>query len=101
MENDAISRSALIEQIRLMANRSSLGETRPPEISGIEVVGLIINSPALDVAPVVHASLRETGYDEAYCNWGDCTKCGCSNIFGSKYCYNCGARMDGEKNAAD
>lgn len=46
--------------------------------------------------PVVHASLRETGFDEAYCNWGDCTRCGCSNIFPSKYCNECGARLDGD-----
>lgn len=60
--------------------------------------GEVVRLSDIEMKPVVHASQRETGYDEAYCNWGDCTKCGCSNIFGSKYCNDCGARMDGEKN---
>lgn len=72
MENDAISRSALREQIRLMAKQSSLGGTRPAYISGIEVCRLISNAPALDVVPVVRCG---------DCRWYDsafyvCSKCG-------------------------
>ena len=49
------------------------------------------------VRPFVHARLRETGFDEAWCNWGDCSHCGTSNIFpGSKFCMHCGARLDGD-----
>ena len=51
--NGVISRSELIKQIRLMASRTSLGETRPDDISGIEVCGLILNAPALDAVPVI------------------------------------------------
>lgn len=50
----------------------------------------------IEVKPTVHASQRETGFGEAWYNWGDCTNCGCSNIFPSNYCCNCGARMDGD-----
>lgn len=62
-----------------------------------EAVDILDETPTVDAEPVRHASLKETGYDEAWCNWGDCTKCGTSNIFGSKYCNECGAKLDGGK----
>ncbi len=54
----------------------------------------VTSAPTIDAVPVVHAGLRETGMDEAWCSWGDCTNCGHSNIMGSKFCNECGARMD-------
>ena len=48
MNDDLISRKALLKQIRLMANRTSLGETKPAEISGLEVCGLILNAPVVN-----------------------------------------------------
>lgn len=56
---------------------------------------MIDRAPTIDAVPVVHARLKETGWDEAWCSWGDCTSCGHSNAIGSKYCNNCGAKMDG------
>ena len=50
--------------------------------------------PTIDSEPVLHASLKETGMDEAWCPWGDCTNCGESNIMGSTYCNKCGAKLD-------
>lgn len=58
-------------------------------------------APTIDTEPVRHASLKETGYDEAWCNWGDCTNCGTSNIFGSKYCNECGVKLVGGKQDGD
>lgn len=55
----------------------------------------IEEAPTIDAVEVTHAGLIETGMDEAWCSWGDCTNCGYSNIMGSKYCNECGAKLDG------
>ena len=54
----------------------------------------ISNLPTADVAPVRHGRLVSTGYDELYCEFGDCTICGADNPISSRYCPNCGAKMD-------
>lgn len=54
----------------------------------------ISNLPAADVAPVRHGRLVSTGYDELYCEFGDCTICGADNPISSRYCRQCGAKMD-------
>lgn len=66
-----ISREELIKQIRLMANRTSLGETRPEDISGMDVCGLIMSAPALDVAPVVRCRNCESAetFDDRNTLW--------------------------------
>lgn len=51
--DDLISREKLIENIKLLASRSSLGETRPDSISVAEVISLILDAPAVDVVEVV------------------------------------------------
>lgn len=50
--------------------------------------------PAADVAQVRHGRLVSTGYDELYCEFGDCTICGADNPISSRYCRQCGAKMD-------
>ena len=59
--------------------------------------------PAADVAPVVHGRWScddEDGFENL--DW-HCDRCGgsigyrCGNHLFSKYCPNCGARMDGDK----
>lgn len=87
-------------------------------IFGIEtVLEYAENLPAADVAPVVHGQWEWfdedtgtpiTGYER---EWGwRCTHCkeelpddyddpDCQPKF--KYCHNCGAKMDGDSNAAD
>ena len=44
--------------------------------------------------PVRHGELRSTGFDEIYCEWGDCSECGADNRINAKFCNNCGARLD-------
>lgn len=90
---DVISRDELIKQIRLMANRSSLGETRPADISGIEVCGLIMSAPALDAAPATHAKWEYVG-GNMYAKYHRCTNCTAMYDFTPTYCPNCGAKMD-------
>lgn len=56
------------------------------------------NGTAADVAPVRHGTYISIGYDELYCDFGKCSVCGFEDVVkGSKYCPNCGAKMDGEK----
>lgn len=96
-----IDADALIEQIRLMANRTALGETAPSDLSGLEVCGLIFNAPTVDAVPVVHGRWIHTEIEDD--DWGGawhkwtCSNCDFSvghNPNGTNYCPNCGAKMD-------
>ena len=49
-----------------------------------------------DVAEVRHGKLIETGFDEEYTNYGNCSVCGADNRMSNNYCGNCGAKMDGK-----
>lgn len=68
-----------------------------------DIYGDVIGAPAADVAPVVHGRWAHLGGDEWCCSacgfvittegsWDKPTK---------KYCEDCGARMDGDCDAAD
>ena len=57
---------------------------------------LVEKAPTID--PVRHGRLKSEGWDEAWCEWGECSVCGKSNMMGSKYCNDCGAKLD-EKGA--
>lgn len=62
------------------------------------VVALIADTPAADVAPVVHGRWIPCKY--ATSENEDCSNCGYSTYYGNEYdyCPNCGARMDGGAN---
>ena len=61
---------------------------------------LIEDAPAVDVAPVVHArwilptKIGHRYFDVPHCSVCDGVPCGVDE--NTKYCPNCGARMDGE-----
>ena len=67
----------------------------PMPINLTMVMNHIHNAPSADVVPVVHGKLVSTGYDELYCEFGNCTVCGADNPTSNKYCGQCGAKMDG------
>lgn len=101
MENDAISRSALLDSM-----------PKATELLRHQVVDVICNTPALDVAPVVHAHwvYDPDGMDFNLGAWV-CSRCEVKNdnlgglqrinpylFSGSRYCPNCGAKMDALRN---
>lgn len=90
MENkDLISRKALIDWFMPYVHS---GIEKIPVETVIEDIKTI---PSADVVPVVHGKLVSTGYDELYCEFGNCTVCGADNPTSNKYCGQCGAKMDG------
>ena len=108
MDNDLISRSTLLTELRSKSMLSAFPQYRTwTEMPSLErnavctyankVKGIISEAPSVDAEPVRHGR-----YDAG----GDCTVCGypmptddrCDAIFPDeiKYCYNCGAKMDAE-----
>lgn len=84
MKGDLISRSALLKGW----NGVTLGDTERQ---------IIMRQPAEDAELVVHGHLRNIDIDEAYCEMGDCSVCGCWNPIPANYCRGCGAKMDKEE----
>ena len=70
-----------------------------------ELIGCIEDTPAADVAPVVHG--RWVGVDSSYWRWTPsgavavehitycCERCGYGTVVKTHYCPNCGAKMNG------
>lgn len=110
--DEYIEREALLDRANLILaalkkieKSRSIGKINGARIAAIaSLAGIMKETPAADVAPVVHGKWYHTGEVE----WS-CTNCG--NVIATKdswecptkqYCDECGARMDGGKeNAAD
>ena len=112
---DAISRSAALESAELISwyhvnqnGKMVSGASSYDEayVKFSDVIAVLDDAKDLDVGPVVHA------------RWvnGKCSRCktavlafshkendgfGAVTVGNGDYCSNCGARMDGEENAAD
>ena len=91
--NDAISRSAAIEALNQHSYESFSDYNTTVE--------LLNELPSIDAVSVVHG--RWIYGITLNHEWRRCSECLVSqDIFGCfTYCPNCGARMDGEENAAD
>lgn len=98
MNNDLISRSALLEKVHLVAGEGSSGRVYVSDINA---------APAVDAEPVRHG--QWIGDDTVYCGagkrWYKCTSCN-ERVFtavkgskGYRFCPNCGAKMDGKDGA--
>ena len=95
-ENDAISRSAVLENIYEM----DISDCTDVEDVLDKAYAMIADAPALDVAPVVHA--RWVGgkyYNDVFGYEKTCTACQREYVVGFDYlfCPYCGAKMDGEE----
>ena len=103
-----IEREALINQIRLMVNRSSVGETSLNDISAKTICGLILEAPTADVVEVKHGEWgHKYSLHKIVClNCGtprpyQKTKRGYHLAWDSNYCPNCGAKMDLKEGAEE
>lgn len=83
----------MAEYIERKVALAAIRERCAPCGEGIEALKSV---PAADAAPVRHGKLISTGYDELYCEFGDCTVCGADNPTSNKFCGQCGAKMDRE-----
>lgn len=95
MNNDAISRSAVLE----IFERNSI--TDLIVVGNKTVKQHIYDAPALDVAPVVHARwipiMLYGGVHAIKCS--ACNNCDNPSKVPGNYCWQCGAKMDGEADA--
>lgn len=95
MNNDLISRSALLEQYEWI--KENTGTYNHAELD--EHIRRIKNAPAVGAEPVQHGMWLKLAYDPA---WSKCSECGCNWEWGMVencnmiYCPNCGAKMDAE-----
>ena len=64
----------------------------------VYAISILQFAPAADVAPVVHAyNKSKDGFLCSACTFGDFGLFNHGGKYTPKYCPNCGARMDGEK----
>ena len=83
--NEYIKKEDIEQKIQDGLNNLVLGH------DAIEVLGMIYEMPAADVAPVRHARWKRYGK-----NLGECSECGEIVSVRSNYCPNCGCKMDVE-----
>ena len=76
-----------IQQIRKQSSRSVAREC---------AVNAVNNTPAEDVAPVVHAYWIGGDYGDWFCSECDSVLRFYGDSKHLRYCYRCGAKMDGE-----
>ena len=90
MDNDLISRSALVEDFRRIARAQANARVFEAADAWEGAADRIENAPAVDAEPVRHGRW-EHGMR--------CTQCGQIDLSKPNYCPNCGARMDGDEHA--
>lgn len=99
-----------IDADKLIETAANYKSTRNPLCNMKDINGIIAETPAEDVAPVIHG---RWGWDPNGMDWNlgafVCSECGCLNhnlpddrwnpymFTGSKFCPNCGAKMDKEE----
>lgn len=106
MDKRLIDVNAFMEQVRLMANRTSLGETKPDELSATEVLGLLFDAPTVEAKEVVYGEWIPKGvwswHEGGIWNCSECSRqlsFRCETPAGANmnYCPGCGAKMDSKK----
>ena len=111
MDNDLISRAALLENYGLKNAVKYGNETAEQQHNSYstlmlyEIADMIYDAPTVDAEPVRHGRWINKGYiTTAYgsIDTGECSACGAVDVPiepYDDYCPNCGAKMDGDKDA--
>ena len=87
-----IEREALLKHARIGMTRVSYTEWQKGYWDGVDdMAEYIREEPAVDVAEVKHGNWTSNGLRNP-----QCSLCRNYNIKKSRFCPNCGARMDGE-----
>lgn len=95
MDKEYIERNEVLRQIRLAANRTSLGETSIPFLHWTDVVSIMFDAPVENVEPRVEAEwiakleMVRSPYARNYY----CSNCHYEPIELGSYCPSCGAKM--------
>lgn len=95
MENDLISRSALMDKIKQDGDPFGLQNVTPNDVYAFAIAA-VETAPAADAAKVVHGRWLYAGLFD---DFAKCSVCGVMEfpIFEAHrhhYCFNCGAKMD-------
>lgn len=101
MMDDLISRSAAIAELMKMVEQHMTESARGDYLHYTGVKAMLEYIPAVDAVPVVHAHWVE---EPDRVNHWHCSNCGCTVGLASlayRYCYVCGAKMDGERRGKD
>lgn len=107
MNNDLISRSALLEEVNRTFDafiRDAYFSAACDAMRARNAVNHMLNdAPAVDAEPVRHGRWEVGKSDFGWAEDIDCSECGSMYSFFKKpnYCPNCGARMDGGAEDAD
>ena len=97
-QKDLISRKAAVE-ILMKYCPDDDGSCSRAGVDLREMLDEIENLPTIDAVPVVHG--RWINQDSTYTRY-ECSVCKARNYGGhERFCPNCGAKMDGDKDALD
>lgn len=90
-----IDADALAKKLPLAGKRAIGGGNYERIYGGIQIHNTIDNMPTIDAEPVRHGRWVKTKFDEYVCSL--CGEEAPNDGFdcGAKYCYECGAKMDG------
>lgn len=105
MNNDLISRSALLEALTnrdlsdefydhgLNWEKASLETKRAVEVQGTAIKRIINLAPAVN-AVAARGRAKWICHDDDIMPWYTCIFCGCEAFTKRRYCYNCNAEME-------
>lgn len=82
--------------ILMLKETRKLADSPRRDLDILNLQQMIELEPIVDAVPVVYGHLSSTGYDEQYCEFGNCSICQKDNPMYSRYYWFCGAKMDVE-----
>jgi hypothetical protein len=99
MSKEYIERNEVLRQVRLAANRTSLGEFTEPYLHWTDVVSIMFDAPVENVEPRVEAEwiLKPIMIRSPLARNYYCSNCKHEPIECGKYCPECGAKIKGSR----